>query len=83
MKGLLTGPLEKRRCRDHFLDCPQFRDYCKRISFYFIMRSYCPYTCGRCKWPSGEEEEIQSNEWSMNNKLFYFKINIWKNYMNN
>uniref|UniRef100_A0A914I3Z5 Metalloendopeptidase n=1 Tax=Globodera rostochiensis TaxID=31243 RepID=A0A914I3Z5_GLORO len=35
-------------CRDHFLDCPQFRDYCKRISFYFIMRSYCPHTCGRC-----------------------------------
>ncbi|KAI3420994.1 hypothetical protein GPALN_014621 [Globodera pallida] len=53
-QSLLPSSAGRRRrgggghCRDHFLDCPQFRDYCKRISFYFIMRSYCPHTCGRC-----------------------------------
>ncbi|KAL3068490.1 hypothetical protein niasHT_030781 [Heterodera trifolii] len=54
------------RCRDHFLDCPQFRDYCKRVSFYFIMRSYCPRTCGRCGGNAtetrGAEDEAEKTE---------------------
>ncbi|CAK5031596.1 unnamed protein product [Meloidogyne enterolobii] len=37
------------KCTDYFVDCNQFIDYCRKISFYFIMRTYCPFTCGKCK----------------------------------
>ncbi|CAK5034437.1 unnamed protein product [Meloidogyne enterolobii] len=40
---------EQKECNDYFVDCNQFIDYCRRISFYFIMRTYCPFTCGKCK----------------------------------
>nr|CAD2124076.1 unnamed protein product [Meloidogyne enterolobii] len=40
---------EQKECTDYFVDCNQFIDYCRRISFYFIMRTYCPFTCGKCK----------------------------------
>uniref|UniRef100_A0A915MEZ2 Metalloendopeptidase n=1 Tax=Meloidogyne javanica TaxID=6303 RepID=A0A915MEZ2_MELJA len=40
---------EQKECNDYFVDCNQFTDYCRRISFYFIMRTYCPFTCGKCK----------------------------------
>ncbi|XGW31971.1 hypothetical protein V3C99_010275 [Haemonchus contortus] len=36
------------RCIDHFSDCPHFKQYCQRASFFFVMKSYCPLTCGHC-----------------------------------
>uniref|UniRef100_A0A0N4ZBE6 Metalloendopeptidase n=1 Tax=Parastrongyloides trichosuri TaxID=131310 RepID=A0A0N4ZBE6_PARTI len=36
-------------CQDHFIDCPVFKNYCKRASFFYVMKSYCPYTCGHCR----------------------------------
>lgn len=35
-------------CIDHFSDCPHFKQYCQRASFFFVMKSYCPMTCGHC-----------------------------------
>ncbi|WKY03576.1 hypothetical protein Q1695_004936 [Nippostrongylus brasiliensis] len=39
----------KGKCADHFADCPHFKQYCKRASFFFVMKSYCPLTCGHCQ----------------------------------
>ncbi|KAL6740249.1 hypothetical protein Aduo_013622 [Ancylostoma duodenale] len=39
----------KEKCQDHFVDCPHFAQYCQRASFFFVMKSYCPLTCGHCK----------------------------------
>ncbi|KAK6750078.1 hypothetical protein RB195_002208 [Necator americanus] len=39
----------KEKCQDHFVDCPHFSQYCQRASFFFVMKSYCPLTCGHCK----------------------------------
>ncbi|CAJ0953369.1 unnamed protein product, partial [Mesorhabditis belari] len=36
------------KCIDHFVDCPHFSQYCKRASFFFVMKSYCPFTCNHC-----------------------------------
>ncbi|PAV74656.1 hypothetical protein WR25_25653 [Diploscapter pachys] len=36
------------KCIDHFVDCPHFAQYCKRASFFFVMKSYCPLTCSHC-----------------------------------
>ncbi|CEF60175.2 Astacin-like metalloendopeptidase [Strongyloides ratti] len=36
-------------CQDHFIDCPVFKSYCKRPSFYYVMKSYCPFTCNHCR----------------------------------
>ncbi|VDO19425.1 unnamed protein product [Heligmosomoides polygyrus] len=36
------------QCIDHFSDCPHFKQYCQRASFFFVMKSYCPMTCGHC-----------------------------------
>uniref|UniRef100_A0A1I7SBN2 Metalloendopeptidase n=1 Tax=Bursaphelenchus xylophilus TaxID=6326 RepID=A0A1I7SBN2_BURXY len=36
-------------CHDHFLDCPGFKDYCRKVSFFFVMKAYCPQTCGHCQ----------------------------------
>lgn len=36
-------------CDDHFADCKMFEQYCKRASFYFVMKSYCPRTCKHCQ----------------------------------
>uniref|UniRef100_A0AC35U4N0 Metalloendopeptidase n=1 Tax=Rhabditophanes sp. KR3021 TaxID=114890 RepID=A0AC35U4N0_9BILA len=36
-------------CQDHFIDCPSFKNYCKRASFYYVMKSYCPMSCGHCR----------------------------------
>lgn len=38
----------KGKCIDHFSDCPHFKQYCQRASFFFVMKSYCPMTCGHC-----------------------------------
>ncbi|KAI1717220.1 astacin (Peptidase family m12A) domain-containing protein [Ditylenchus destructor] len=46
-------------CKDHFVDCPMFKDYCAKVSFFFIMKSYCPVTCGQCS----ADDEI-SNEYT-------------------
>lgn len=35
-------------CNDHFLDCPNFKEYCKKVSFFFVMKAYCPLTCNHC-----------------------------------
>ncbi|KAI6177574.1 Metalloendopeptidase [Aphelenchoides bicaudatus] len=35
-------------CQDHFLDCPGFKEYCRKVSFFFVMKAYCPATCGHC-----------------------------------
>uniref|UniRef100_A0A0K0F2K0 Metalloendopeptidase n=1 Tax=Strongyloides venezuelensis TaxID=75913 RepID=A0A0K0F2K0_STRVS len=35
-------------CQDHFIDCPVFKSYCKRASFFYVMKSYCPFTCNHC-----------------------------------
>ncbi|CAI4228413.1 unnamed protein product [Auanema sp. JU1783] len=37
------------KCIDHFVDCPHFAQYCKRASFFFVMKSYCPFTCKHCQ----------------------------------
>uniref|UniRef100_A0A7E4VUC2 Metalloendopeptidase n=1 Tax=Panagrellus redivivus TaxID=6233 RepID=A0A7E4VUC2_PANRE len=44
-----SGSANKSACADHFLDCPNFKDYCKKISFFFVMKAYCPATCGHCR----------------------------------
>ena len=36
-------------CQDHFLDCPVFEEYCRKVSFFFVMKSYCSRTCGHCR----------------------------------
>ncbi|CAI2352066.1 unnamed protein product [Caenorhabditis sp. 36 PRJEB53466] len=36
------------KCVDHFADCPHFAQYCTRASFFFVMKSYCPFTCKHC-----------------------------------
>ncbi|CAI5447483.1 unnamed protein product [Caenorhabditis angaria] len=36
------------KCVDHFADCPHFSQYCTRASFFFVMKSYCPFTCKHC-----------------------------------
>ncbi|KAE9550065.1 hypothetical protein FO519_006729 [Halicephalobus sp. NKZ332] len=36
-------------CNDHFLDCPNFKEYCKKVSFFFVMKAYCPLTCNHCR----------------------------------
>ncbi|KAI6188790.1 Metalloendopeptidase [Aphelenchoides besseyi] len=36
-------------CQDHFLDCPGFKEYCRKVSFFFVMKAYCPQTCGHCR----------------------------------
>ncbi|CAJ0602074.1 unnamed protein product [Cylicocyclus nassatus] len=46
--GQGVGP-PKDKCHDHFADCPHFQQYCQRASFFFVMKSYCPLTCGHCK----------------------------------
>uniref|UniRef100_A0AC34QJB6 Metalloendopeptidase n=1 Tax=Panagrolaimus sp. JU765 TaxID=591449 RepID=A0AC34QJB6_9BILA len=38
-----------KSCSDHFLDCPNFKDYCKKVSFFFVMKAYCPLTCNHCR----------------------------------
>ncbi|PIO58603.1 shTK domain protein, partial [Teladorsagia circumcincta] len=43
---IVKGPIE---CIDHFTDCPHFKQYCQRASFFFVMKSYCPLTCGHCE----------------------------------
>ncbi|VDM53232.1 unnamed protein product [Angiostrongylus costaricensis] len=35
-------------CQDHFTDCLHFTQYCQRASFFFVMKTYCPQTCGHC-----------------------------------
>ncbi|VDD90930.1 unnamed protein product [Enterobius vermicularis] len=43
-----TTQRPERHCQDHFADCPHFVQYCKRASFFFVMKSYCPRTCKHC-----------------------------------
>uniref|UniRef100_A0A7I4YFX8 Metalloendopeptidase n=1 Tax=Haemonchus contortus TaxID=6289 RepID=A0A7I4YFX8_HAECO len=43
-----SPPPHRGRCIDHFSDCPHFKQYCQRASFFFVMKSYCPLTCGHC-----------------------------------
>uniref|UniRef100_A0AC35G4G8 Metalloendopeptidase n=1 Tax=Panagrolaimus sp. PS1159 TaxID=55785 RepID=A0AC35G4G8_9BILA len=46
-------PIKKKgdsnKCSDQFLDCPNFKDYCKKVSFFFVMKAYCPFTCNHCR----------------------------------
>ncbi|CAB3409189.1 unnamed protein product [Caenorhabditis bovis] len=40
--------VDDEKCVDHFADCPHFSQYCTRASFFFVMKSYCPFTCKHC-----------------------------------
>ncbi|KAE9417170.1 hypothetical protein Angca_010266, partial [Angiostrongylus cantonensis] len=44
--SLFSSPLYS--CQDHFTDCLHFTQYCQRASFFFVMKTYCPQTCGHC-----------------------------------
>uniref|UniRef100_A0A158R4I3 Metalloendopeptidase n=1 Tax=Syphacia muris TaxID=451379 RepID=A0A158R4I3_9BILA len=48
-KTTTTTERPDHNCHDHFSDCPHFVQYCKRASFFFVMKSYCPRTCKHCK----------------------------------
>ncbi|CAD6192835.1 unnamed protein product [Caenorhabditis auriculariae] len=50
-----TSSTEK--CVDHFVDCPHFAQYCKRASFFFVMKSYCPFTCQHCVVKNSEQAQ--------------------------
>uniref|UniRef100_A0A914BVX0 Metalloendopeptidase n=1 Tax=Acrobeloides nanus TaxID=290746 RepID=A0A914BVX0_9BILA len=44
----VTSPASST-CQDHFVDCPNFKEYCQKVSFFYVMKAYCPRTCNHCQ----------------------------------